>query len=98
MKFNKNNEPQFGIKPDQLFGLYSIKDELAGFAPPVICEDDSKAKRWFKTQLEQNVMMKSNPTDFSIWCIGQFNATKGIIRALPENELTKIDWGVKNEE
>lgn len=83
---------------NNIFGLYAIKDELAGFAPPVICEDDKRAKRWFKSQLENNVLMRDNPTDFSLWLIGYYHTGKGIIRPLPENELTKVDWGVKNEE
>ena len=91
--FKKDQE----VATVQVYGLYSIKDELEGFTPPVICKDDQNAKRWFKTQLENNPLMKGNPTDFSIWLIGYFHTGKGIIRALPENELTKVDWGVKNE-
>lgn len=97
MKFSKNlevNEPAKGM----VYGLYSIKDELEGFAPPVMIQDDKMAKRWFKTNFENNIMMKSNPTDYSLWLVGYYHTGKGIIRALPENELTKIDWGVKNEE
>lgn len=82
----------------EIYGLYSIKDELVGFAPPVIFKDDNQARRYFKLMMEQEAMMKSSPTDFSIWMIGQFNPNKGIIRSLHENEIAKIDWGVKKDE
>lgn len=92
---NKNVEAEGNAA--EIMGLYAIKDDLSGFTPPIAVQDDKMAKRYFKTQLELNPMMKQNPTDFSIWQIGWYHTKKGIIRAIPENELIKIDWGVKNE-
>lgn len=92
---NKNVEPE-GM-PAEVIGLYAIKDELSGFTSPIGIQDDKMAKRYFKTQLELNPMMKQNPVDFSIWLVGYYHTKKGIIRAIPENELVKVDWGVKNE-
>lgn len=81
-----------------IFGLYSIKDELSGFAAPIPLEDDKQAKRYFKQRLLDTPIMKSNPTDFSIWCIGQFDTNTGVIRAFNPADLVKVDWGVKENE
>lgn len=80
-----------------IFGLYSIKDELSGFSAPIPMEDDKQAKRYFKQRLIDTSIMKSNPTDFSIWCIGQFDTNTGVIRAFNPADLVKVDWGVKDE-
>lgn len=80
-----------------IFGLYAIKDELSGFASPIPMEDDKQAKRYFKQRLIDTPIMKSNPTDFSIWCIGQFDTNTGVIRAFNPADLVKVDWGVKDE-
>lgn len=79
-------------------GLYAIKDELSGFASPLPFEDDQQAKRYFKQRLIEVPIMKSNPTDFSLWCLGQYETNTGVIRAFAPADLSKIDWGVKEDE
>lgn len=59
--------------------LYSIKDELSEFAAPIMLKDDNVAKRYFHLQLENTPLLKDNPTDFSIWCVGEVDTNTGIV-------------------
>ena len=65
-----------------IFELYSVKDELSDFGPPIPFQDCATAKRYFHTQLETNEFMKSNKNDFSLWYMGLFNAEKGEINPI----------------
>ena len=67
--------------------LYSIKDELNGFAPPVPLANEDVAKRYFREMLETNPTMRLNKADFSIWYIGEFQTTTG--------SINKSETGVK---
>lgn len=74
-----------------IYELYSIKDELSDYAAPLPFMDCENAKRYFRTQLEENVFMKNNKKDFSLWYMGLFNAEKGTIT---ENVCELIERGV----
>ena len=65
---------------------YSIKDELNGYTVPIPMVNDDVAKRYFHDQLKENVCMKNQPADFSLWYLGQFNTETG---AIVSNEETK---------
>ena len=76
-----------------IFELYSIKDELGDYAPPIPFKDCATAKRYFRTQLETNEFMKSNKNDFSLWYMGLFNAEKGTIT---ESMCELVERGFSN--
>lgn len=57
--------------------LYSIKDELNGYAPSIPLANDEVAKRYFREMLANNQTMKTEPKDFSIWYIGSFDTETG---------------------
>lgn len=59
--------------------LYSLKDELNGFAPPIPFNNDEIAKRYFKEMCAENITIKHSPEDFSIWKIGEFHSQSGTI-------------------
>lgn len=61
------------------FCLYSIKDELSGYAAPVMIKDEDLTKRYFKNVVENNDMIKTSPKDFSIWEIGYFDTDTATI-------------------
>lgn len=65
---------------------YSIKDELNGYTVPIPMVNDDVAKRYFHDQLKENICMKNQPADFSLWYLGQFNTLTG---AMTSNEETK---------
>lgn len=78
--------------------MYSIKDELSDYAMPLPFMDCDNAKRYFRTQLENNEFMSTNKNDFSIWYMGLFNTETGEINA---QEPKLIERGFKtngNEE
>lgn len=75
---------------------YSIKDELNGYTVPIPMVNDDVAKRYFHDQLKENVCMKNQPADFSLWYLGQFDTATG---AMTSNEETKrlLERGVQND-
>lgn len=75
--------------------LYSIKDELVGFTPPIPLPSDTVAKRYFMDQLIGNPTMKNSPKDFSIWAMGTFETHSGRIKS-KEPEL--LERGKINDE
>lgn len=75
--------------------LYSVKDELSEFAAPIMIKDDALAKRYFREMIERTPIMKGNPTDFSIWAIGEFDTNTGIAKAY--GVPTLIERGQKND-
>ena len=78
-----------------IFKLFSIKDELTGYAPVVPFLSNEEAKRYFKTHLEQTPLMISNPTDYSLWYIGTFDSESGTI-ICTANEMSLIERGEKH--
>ena len=75
---------------------YSIKDELNGFTVPIPLVSEEVAKRYFHDQLKENICMKNQPADFSLWYLGQFDTATG---AMTSNEETKrlLERGVNND-
>ena len=57
--------------------MYSIKDELNGFGGPIPFMSEEIAERWFKTNMIENVNMKNNPKDYSLWYMGTFDTESG---------------------
>lgn len=62
-----------------MLNLYTIKDELTEYAPPVTIQTDELAKRYFREITKENKMMSNNPEDFSIWYIGNYDTEDGTI-------------------
>lgn len=77
--------------------MYTIKDELSEYAAPLPFTDCDNAKRYFRTQLEENVFMKHNKKDFSLWYMGLFDTVTG---EMQENFCKLVERGVErgNEE
>lgn len=57
--------------------MYSIKDEADGFTPPIPLTSERVAIRWYLTMRETNIDMKTNPNDFTLWKIGEFDKDDG---------------------
>lgn len=69
--------------------LYSVKDILNGFTPPVVMPNHETALRWFQDMLEENITMKCNPNDFTLHFIGQLDTNNGNIYEVDEKYLKK---------
>lgn len=81
-------------------GLYVIKDELSGYAPPIAIKSDEMAKRWFINQVNTTAVMKESAKDFSLWKVGEFNTESGLVVGEALNELKLIERAesvVKND-
>lgn len=59
--------------------LYSLKDRLNGFTPPIPFAMDEVAQRWFKEMISENTTVRLSPDDFSLWYMGEFNTDTGEI-------------------
>lgn len=57
--------------------MYSIKDRLQNFIPPVPFANEQIAQRWYKEMLSENLTMKMSPGDFGLWKLGEWDSDTG---------------------
>ena len=57
--------------------MYSIKDRLQKFIPPVPMSSEEVAQRWFKEMMHENITMRMQPEDFSLWKLGEWDSDTG---------------------
>lgn len=58
--------------------FFAVKDELANrFLAPTLMSSEAEAKRQFKSQINNIPMWKDNPSDFSLFALGEFNDETG---------------------
>lgn len=64
------------------FNIYAVKDELTQkFLQPTFGENEDAVIRIFKTQINSLPIWKDNPSDFSLYKIGEFVEETGEITA-----------------
>lgn len=60
--------------------VYSYRDCLVGYGMPILRDNDAVATRAFKFDVnEDRSMFKSDPKDFQLFRIGEFDTDTGII-------------------
>ena len=79
-----------------IYNMYAIKDELNGFYFPVHYPNDETAKRAFLMQCNENEIIKTSPTDFSLWRIGEYQSDNGTVIPYTESEHKLIMRGESN--
>ena len=63
-------------------GIYTIRDEASQLYMSLQTnETEQLAIRNFDYALQSNEMMKFQPQDFSLWCIGSYDDVTGVITA-----------------
>lgn len=71
--------------------IYSVKDIKAGvFSTPFFQRNDVTAVRAFKNEVNattQTSLLSSNPEDFELHYLGEFDERKGAIQSAPETVL-----------
>ena len=73
-----------------IMNLYSVKDKLLGFAPPIPVDNDEAAIRWFESEMAKRKNNdKMDPKYWDLYKIGTFNAETGEITGLPFPELIR---------
>lgn len=70
--------------------MYSIKDRLQGFIPPVPFANEQIAQRWYKEMLAENLTMKMAPQDFGLWYLGTWDNETGI----STNDIKEVVYNV----
>lgn len=74
-------------------GIYTVRDEASQLHMALQLNGfDEEAIRNFDFALEQNDMMRFKPEDFSLWYLGEYDDTTGIINPVPPRLIKR---GVK---
>ena len=74
--------------------IYTVRDEASGlFMGLQLNDNNDVAIRSFDYAMSHNDMMAFRPTDYSLWCLGEYDDTTGII--VSKNPMM-IKRGVKN--
>lgn len=61
-------------------GIYTVRDEPSqAFMALQVHDNDELAIRSFDFAMSSNEMMKFRPEDFSLWYVGDYDSTTGII-------------------
>lgn len=70
--------------------FFAVKDELAGtFYAPSLFNTEAEAKRNFATAINQNPIWHDNASDFSLFKLGSYDDSTGLITS----ELEKVVSG-----
>lgn len=59
--------------------IYSVRDINVGFNAPFVDINDEVAKRGFAYAVNNTDMIGFRPSDFDLFCIGEFDKDKGMI-------------------
>lgn len=77
-----------------IMGLYSVKDKLLGFAPPVTVENDKAAIRWFESIMATK--KESDKVDTKYWDlykVGSFDTDTGEIKGNNTHDIELLREG-----
>lgn len=77
-----------------IFNLYSVKDKLLGFAPPIPVDNDQAAIRWFESEMaKRKDTDKTDPKYWDLYKIGIWNSETGEITGTKSHEIELIREG-----
>lgn len=63
-----------------IYGVYAVRDRLAGFAAPYLEQNDPMAMRGFeRIILDRQSMPNFKPSDFDLCKLGTFDTDSGVI-------------------
>lgn len=62
--------------------IYSVRDELSGFLPPALYDNEELAKRDFKYMCVNNEQIKMSPSDYTLYFLGEFDTDLGTLTQL----------------
>lgn len=73
--------------------LYAVKDVKVGFMSPIMRKNDELAKRDFLNQARSSEpnMLNTNPEDYELWRIADYNEDTGIVTSNLECIATLTD-------
>lgn len=77
-----------------IMNLYSVKDKLLGFAPPIPVDNDKAAIRWFESQMAaRRDTDKMDPKYWDLYKVGTFNTETGEVTGTKSHEIELIREG-----
>lgn len=71
--------------------LYCLKDVKVGFKTPFECVNNAVAIRSLKNALQDKNEFSLNPTDFELWCVGEYDDQTGIIVSSLDHVINVVD-------
>jgi hypothetical protein len=78
--------------------LFSIKDKLVGFNPPIGFKDEKVAERWFESECRRKMELEyTSPKYYEFYEIGTMDTDTGLISAYPTGNLKLIKEGEQYE-
>lgn len=83
-----------------IYNIYSVRDRLTGYTGLVLDQTDETASRSFGNSFAAGSIQQYKPTDFDLYCLGQFDTIKGVITPIdPRLVLTgyAIDFANKHK-
>lgn len=80
-------------------GIYSINDSLSWFNDPFFAGSDQIAIRQFHQYYKKVDLIADNPSNFTLFKIGEFDNEKGTIEPMivPENLMSAVSFVVSKE-
>ena len=75
--------------------VFAIRDVLNGYGAPMLDHSDATASRNFKYAISSNPSIGFKPSDYELYCIGEYDSDTGSMIPLPSPIL--IMRGVKVE-
>ena len=73
--------------------LYSMRDKLSGWSPAIPFTNEEIAKRYFKEQMNYSTTVKTSPSDFEMYCVGEFDTETGQLKGYNKSEFELIVKG-----
>ncbi|UPW41606.1 nonstructural protein [Peromfec virus RodF8_43] len=69
--------------------VYALRDVKVGFLSPTVSDSDAIAIRNLENVLRSpsSSLLDSHPEDFSLYCLGSFDTTSGVLSPLAVPEL-----------
>lgn len=64
------------------YGIYSIRDKLAGYMSLTLEKSDAIATRGFTTLVNtSDTVLSANPGDYDLYKVGEFDSESGVIES-----------------
>lgn len=78
--------------------LFSIRDKLVAFNPPIGFKDENIAERWFESECRRKMELEYTSSKYyELYEIGTMDTDTGVITAYPKGEIKLIKEGEQYE-
>ena len=78
--------------------LFSIRDKLTGYNPPIGFKDEKVAGRWFEGECKRKIQTEYTSSKYyELYEIGTMDTDTGVITAYPQGETKLVLEGEQYE-